>query len=127
MEKYTIGEIESTKMNQFEVIIIGDVNDADYVTTREFYPEIFFDDYVIDELIELMGEYLYSPQNFSSHNISIPYGEDGRCHTIEKVEVNYYDNNGSVRPVKINTGYFSVCHDCDWDLEDCKCGDGDKE
>lgn len=114
MEKYTIGKIQPTRVNCFEVIIVADMNDGDYVTTREFYSEEQFDNYVIDELIELLGEHSneYELPKFCCNCISIPFDGQETCHSLEKVEVNYYDNNGSVRPVEINSGY---------DLEGCVC------
>lgn len=123
MEKYTIGEVKKDKINQFEVIIIADSNDADYITTREFYGEYVFDEYIIDELIDLIDNYSGSHEleKFCGDNVRIPYSDWGCCHSIESIEVNYYDNNGTVRPVEINSGFYTVCHKCDYDLEDCIC------
>lgn len=104
MEKYTIGEIQPTKINQFEVIIVGDMNDGDYVTTREFFSEEDFDKHVVEELIELLSKYSneYKLRDFCAECIRIPFDGQEHCHSLESVEVNYYDNNGSVRPVVIH-------------------------
>lgn len=128
-EKYTIGEIQPTKINQFEVIIVGDMNDGDYVTTREFFSEDEFNSNVIDELIELLSNYSddYKLRSFTAEYIRIPFDGQEHCHSLESVEVNYYDNNGSVRPVKINSGFYTVCQKCDWDLEECQCKGEDNE
>ena len=106
MEKYTIGEVKKDKINQFEVIIVADSNDADYITTREFYDEDVFDDWVIYDLITLLRDHSepYKLEGFNG-DIYIPHSDWGVCHSLETVEVNYYDNNGSVRPVIVNKEY----------------------
>lgn len=124
MSKYTIGAIKANKVNQFEVIIKADSNDADYITTREFFSEEDFNNHAIDELIELERDYSGSHQleNFSAEWLDIPSSDWGRCHTLTSLEVNYYDNNGSVRPVYINEDY-EECEQCNRDSDDCICGD----
>lgn len=110
MEKYAIGEIKKSKINQFEVIIVADSNDADYITTRNFYSEKDFDNYVIDELIKLLSKHSeeYQLESFWSDSLDIPYSDYGCCHSLESVEVNYYDNNGSVRPVTIHLAEVAI-------------------
>ena len=124
-EKYTIGEVKASKINQFEVIIEADSNDGDYITTRHFYSEERSDENVIEELIELLSKHgdAYELESFSENYVDIPYSDYGCCHSLESVEVNYYDNNGSVRPVEINSGYYTDCQTCSEDKEDCVCKD----
>ena len=122
-EKYIVGKIQPTRTQCFEVIIKGDMNDGDYVTTREFYSEEKFDKHIIEELIELLSKHdgSYQLQSFNANYIYIPFDGQEHCHSLESVEVNYYDNNGSVRPVKINSGFYTICHKCHYDIEDCIC------
>mgnify|MGYP003289602814 CR=1 FL=1 len=105
MKKHTIGESKKSKFNQFEVIIVADSNDGDYTTTRNFYSEDVFEMYLIDELVELLGKHscAYGLESFDFNGyLDMPHGEYEPCHTLESVEVNYYDNTGTIRPVTIH-------------------------
>lgn len=94
--KYTLSKKEES-LNTVKVTIVADSNDADYITEITTYSKEEFDEWVIDELIELKK---YS----GSHelpkfpgDLDIPYnGFDGRCHSLEYVEVEYTDKNGQV-------------------------------
>ncbi|TVX86019.1 hypothetical protein [Paenibacillus agilis] len=96
MEKYTLSKTEAR--NIFIVTIVGDSNDADYITTEEVYNKSDFDEYVVNALIDLMTNYSNNHQleNYpNKFDLSIPHnGWDGYCHSLESVTIKHIDDNG---------------------------------
>jgi len=94
--KYTLSKKEEN-LNTVKVTIVADSNDADYITEITTYSKEEFDEWVIDELIELKNySGSYELPGFPG-DLDIPYnGFDGRCHSLEYVEVEYTDKNGQV-------------------------------
>jgi len=95
--KYTLSKKEES-LNTVKVTIVADSNDADYITEITTYSKKDFDEWVIDELIELEEKYSDSHElEHYSGNLDVPYnGFDGRCHSLKYVEVEYTDKNGQV-------------------------------
>lgn len=106
MCKYKL-EKKVPKNDYFEVIIVADSNDADYITRTEIYTPEEFNRYVINELIILLqecrGRHGLEQYEGDFEWLNIPYnGWDGWCHSLESVTVTYYDTDGNVYNVNIN-------------------------
>ena len=101
--KYKLIKLNSQKEKTFKVTIVADSNDADYITTINTYTEKEFNEYVVDDLIDLLNNYNGSHQleNYSGE-AEVPYSDWGRCHTLESVDISCTDENGNVFNVMLN-------------------------
>lgn len=104
MSKYQLIEKKSSPF--FKVTITGDVNDADYLTTVREYPKTRFEK-LVDELIllkSLEGKYNEPDDMEREWLVDVPYDSESGMwpHTIESVEVEYFDENGKLWDVKLN-------------------------
>lgn len=90
--------------NLFQVKIIGDVNDADYITTIEYYSVNDFNEHIADALIDLLknASNNYELEDYYNDWLNIPFIEDRNCHSLEDVEVIFFDKNGVGHYVDIN-------------------------
>jgi hypothetical protein len=104
MNKYTLVPMQGSELDKYKVTIEADSNDADYITTINYYTPKWFNDYVIDGLIDLKqnasGD--YQLENYGNpYDLDIPYnGYDGYCHSLESVRVEYIDKEGKLWTVK---------------------------
>lgn len=98
MSKYKLVKKDDKDYNQFKVTIKADSNDADYITSINFYSKKDFDDYVADGIIHLLehGSGYHELEDYNNeYDLNIPYnGWDGFCHTLSYVRVEYVDENG---------------------------------
>jgi hypothetical protein len=108
MEKYKLSKQPQENRNKFIVTIKADSNDADYVTESEFFTKKSFDDYVVDELINLKTNYggHHMLKDYPNDgDLSIPFnGYDGYCHTLESLDIKYVDENGETWNDELNLG-----------------------
>lgn len=95
MSNYTLEPI-TEELNKFTVTIIADSNDADYITTINTYSKDVFEDHVANGLTELLQNYSdrHKLEEYEGDFDDIPYGEYGRCHTLESIDIKYVDENG---------------------------------
>jgi hypothetical protein len=102
MSKIKLVEKPKSELGRFKVTIKADSNDADYITTINTYDKEKFEKHVVGELIDLMTNYRgdYKLPKFQGGWLDIPHGEDGCCHTLEKVTVEYIDDSGKLWNVK---------------------------
>lgn len=102
--KYRLVEKDSDMKNTFIVKIVGDSNDADYVTETMYLDKEDFEK-IIPALIDLNNNYSRSHQLEDYPNpmgLEIPYnGWDGYCHTLESLDIEYIDENGKVFDVEL--------------------------
>ena len=104
MKKYTLEKI-LPKEKYYEVYMKADANDADYVTTEEYFSQDEFDS-IVDELKNLISNYGGSHKLSEYPNdcdFDIPFnGWDGYCHTLEYIDITMYDTDGYTYEVHLN-------------------------
>ena len=96
MEKYTL-EKTIPKERYYKVSICADSNDADYITEISKYNQKEFDE-IVNELINIKYNYgdRHEFKNYPNIlGLYLPYCEWG-CHTLEYIEIQMYDIDGSV-------------------------------
>lgn len=86
----------------YEIILIGDANDGDYVTSTEKYTQKEFDSVLLElfDLMKILGKD-YELEKFASTGLYLPCSENGTCHSLEEVKVTMYDVDGYVYDVVI--------------------------
>lgn len=91
-------------LERFKVTIVGDSNDADYVTSIETYSKETFEKYVLPGLNHLHNFGSWNDfENYDNlYDLSLPYSDNGRCHSLESVKVEYTDENQVIWDVDIN-------------------------
>lgn len=106
--KYALMQLIPNEV-RFEVIIVADSNDADYVTTRETFSLEMFEEEIVDELIVLQRDFggpnelkkMWSED--SDTYLDIPMdSQDEYCHSLEELEITMYDTRGFSFAVKLN-------------------------
>lgn len=101
--KYQLVEKGSELRETFVVTIIGDSNDADYVTETMNFNEEGFEE-VLPELSNILNNFNDSGKLGEYENpmdLYIPFnGHDGYCHSLEKLTVEYIDHKGKIWDVK---------------------------
>jgi hypothetical protein len=102
MSEYQLVEKPKSELGRYKVTIKADSNDADYVTTIITYSKEEFEKHVLPELVNLTTNYKgdYKLPDFDAGWLDIPYGEYDCCHTLEKVDVEYLDEQGKLWTVK---------------------------
>ena len=73
--------------------IVGDSNDADYITKTEKYDKSTFEE-IVPYLYLLNYKYNkdYQLKEFPYREyISLPYSEFGVCHSLEKLSIKFFD------------------------------------
>lgn len=105
-DKYLLQKKDPKNQEKYKVTIVGDSNDADYITTIEYYTQSDFDEYVIDGLSRLKRDYSgrHQLEDFQSQEdyIAIPFnGYGGNCHSLESLTVEYMDKNNTLWDVYI--------------------------
>ncbi|MNS56447.1 hypothetical protein D3C72_893060 [compost metagenome] len=106
MEKYTLRLPNESSRGMFTVTIVADSNDADYITTINSYSKENFENYYLDDLIDLVKNYSERHQlsDCPLQDIGIPSnGWDGNCHSLKKVVITYVDSNGLTWDLDLNT------------------------
>ncbi len=114
MANYKLAKPNQQRVERFKVTIKGDSNDADYITTEEYYTKEKFEtivgklNYLINEFggnhqLEEFNEYVYEKENNlkGCAELSLPCTEYGICHTLEEVKIEYVDKDGKLWEVEI--------------------------
>lgn len=101
--KYQLVEKGSKLRETFVVTIIGDSNDADYVTETMHFNEEDFEE-ILPELANIRNNYGKNHQLEDYPNpmdLYVPFnGNDGYCHSLEKLTVEYIDHKGKIWDVE---------------------------
>lgn len=103
MSKYILVEKKPEDREQFIVTITGDSNDGDLITDSKAYIEKGFL-FVLDELKNFKLNYFGHKklrEYGNDYGLPIPYSDDGVCHTLEKVTIEYIDKDGKIFDVHI--------------------------
>lgn len=103
LNKYQLIKKTMSNRNQFKVTIVADANDGDYITTINTYTKEWFEEDIVEGLIDLQ-------ENFSGDNelqeydndwIDIPHDGQEGCHSLESIDIEYIDENGEVWDVEL--------------------------
>ncbi|WP_437261253.1 hypothetical protein [Bacillus thuringiensis] len=100
---YKLVEKTSSMKNTFIITIKADSNDGDYITEEMHYSKSDFEE-ILPELVNLRDNYgdNHQLENYPNPmDFNIPYnGWDGYCHSLEKLSVEYIDENGKMFDVE---------------------------
>jgi hypothetical protein len=101
-EGYELIPLNPEKGGTFFVKIVADSNDADYITEEFESSKEEFETSDLKELKRLQNKFggHYKLENYDG-DLPIPCSEYGRCHSLERIEVRYMDENGVLYDVKI--------------------------
>jgi hypothetical protein len=91
------------KKRYYEVTIKAEYsNDADYIEGVGYYYQEEFDK-IVDDIIDLKNNYSgrYELEKYEGEELSIPYSDYGRCHTLYSIDIMMYDTDGCSYIVKI--------------------------
>lgn len=99
--KYTVTR-QIPKERYYEIILVGDANDGDYVTSINKYTQKEFDKavYELYDLMKIIGKSGQLEDRTSEH-LWLPCDDYGSCHSLEKVNITMYDVDGYVYDVTI--------------------------
>lgn len=99
--KYRMIKKGNENLEKFKVTIVADSNDGDYITTIEEFDKEEFDKYIVDGLVDLLNNHggEHELENFDNDWISIPHSDWGVCHTLESVDIEYIDYDGTLHTV----------------------------
>ena len=90
------------KKKYYELIIRGDMNDADYLTTISRYDQKSFEK-IRDEIDNILNNHIgrYKMREYKNVcNLNLPYDEEyGYCHTLDYLRLLMYDIDGYVYKV----------------------------
>lgn len=90
--------------NMFKVTIVGDSNDADYITETRWYSKSVFESQIINGLNDLMknASGSYELRDYQDdYGLALPYSDWDICHSLESVSVEYVDEEGVSWDVEI--------------------------
>ena len=102
--KYHLVEKKGTDLESFEVTIIADSNDADYITNIDTYSKEEFEKRILPGLNHLHNFGTGRKKLEDYHNgfeLSIPYTDWYPCHTLESVTVEFTDKNQKIWQVDL--------------------------
>jgi len=90
----------------FIIKVVGDSNDADYITeftivNKEDFDEKFIEEIKILDKIEGVSYALENLDEVYDYYINLPYGENGVCHTLSEITVEYIDSKSVIYNVEV--------------------------
>ena len=106
------------KKKYYELIIRGDVNDGDYLTTISRYDQESFER-IRDEIGNILNNHIgrHKMREYDNVcNLNIPYDEDCEyCHTLDYLRLLMYDVDGCVYKIfyygarRFEESFFNEC------------------
>lgn len=90
--------------NMFKVTIVGDSNDADYITETRWYSKSVFEMRIIDALNDLKkkASCSYELREYKNeYGLELPHSDWDICHSLESISVEYVDEEGVSWDVEI--------------------------
>lgn len=91
--------------NIFIVTVVGDSNDADYITEVTKFKKENFDDEVIEEikmLREIAGQaHGLEESDIEDTYVNLPYSDYGLCHSLEEIKIEFIDENSVIYDVEV--------------------------
>lgn len=85
--------------DKFFVTVVADSNDGDYITTINTYTKAFFEETILNDIIELLERFSgdHELEVYGGDFEDLPYNpndEYGQCHTLKSIDVKYVDKDG---------------------------------
>lgn len=104
MISYKLAPKRKDYFNMFKVTIVGDSNDADYITTTRWYSKSIFESQIINGLNDLnkKASDSYELREYENeYGLELPHSDWDICHSLESVSVEYVDEEGVSWDVEI--------------------------
>lgn len=97
---------KESEKDVFIIKVVADSNDGDYITDFTIVKKDDFDEKFIEEIkiLEKIEGISYALENLDEvydYYINLPYGENGVCHTLSEITVEYIDSNSVIYNVEV--------------------------